>query len=95
MKGDEAAKRIWAAKYAEADISFEGQDPMRLNEGQDVEVWPIDSGSRHHDRGQLVGINEQEIVLELPPKAGQQGVRLHCPRTNFRIRAVMAGDSRL
>jgi hypothetical protein len=95
LKGEEAAKRVLGAKYAELESDVEEQDSMGLNKGRDVEVWPIDSGSRHHDRGQLVGINEQEIVLDLPSKAGQRGVRLHCPRTNFRIRAVTRGNSKL
>ena len=94
LKGDEAAQRILGANHAEREIYFQEQDPMRLNKGQDVEVWPIDSGSRHLDRGRLVGINEHEFVLHLPSEAGQHGVRLHCPRTNFRTRAVTSGESK-
>jgi hypothetical protein len=71
------------------------QDPTNLQPGDEVEVWPIDTGFRHRDRGLLVGINEEEIVLQLRSGLIDQGVRLHCPRTNFRIRAVKAGEPKL
>jgi len=95
LKGDEAAKRISGANYAEAEAKVDEQDPMNLAQGEDVEVWPIDTGFRHRDRGQLVGINEEEIVLQLHSKTQDQDLRLHFPRTNFRVSAVEAGGSKL
>jgi glutathione S-transferase len=95
LKGEEAAKRILSAKYAEGEANIEEQDPMKLRKGETVEVSPIDSGFRHRDRGELVGINEEQIVLKIHTNTGGQEIRLHFPRTNFRIRAVTMGDSKL
>lgn len=95
LKGDEAAKRILAATYAEAEARMDEQDPINLGRGEDVEVWPTDSGSRHHDRGLLVCINEEEIVLQPHSKNGEQDIRIHFPRTNFRISPAKAGQSKL
>jgi hypothetical protein len=95
LKGVEAASRVLGAKYAEAEARFDEQDPSNLKQGQEVEIWPIDTGFRRRDRGLLVGINEEEIVLQLQPKPGEQELRLHFPRTNFRIKVAQAGESKL
>jgi hypothetical protein len=95
LKGAEAARRILSAKYAELEVKIDGQDPANLKQGDEVEVWPIDSGSRHHDRGTLVGINEEQIVLQLQAERGEQGLRLHFPRTNFRVMSVQRSESKL
>lgn len=95
MTGEEAARRVLGAKYAEAEVKFDEQDPTDLHSGDNVEVWPIDTGFRHRDRGLLIGINDEELVIQLHSKTGKEGVRLHCPRTNFRIRAVKESESKL
>jgi glutathione S-transferase len=95
LKGAEAASRVLGAKYAESEARIDEQDPTNLKHGEEVEIWPIDTGFRHRDRGLLVGINEEEIVLQLHPKPREQEIRLHFPRTNFRIQAVQAGESKL
>ncbi len=95
MKGAEAASRVSSAKYAEAGARIDEQDPANLKQGEDVEVWPIDSGFRLRDRGLLVGINEVEIVLQLHSNTKEQNIRLHFPRTNFRIKAMEVSGPKL
>lgn len=95
LNGEEAATRVLGAKYAEAEANFDEQDPTNLHSGDDVEVWPIDTGFRHRDRGLLIGIDEEELILQLHSKTGEEGARLHCPRTNFRIRAVKESEPKL
>jgi hypothetical protein len=94
LKGDVAAQRIFHASYAEKDLGIDQADPLGLQPGTRVEIYPTDSGSRHHDEGRLVGLSEDEAVLSI----GSEGkeVRVHFPRTGFRIKTLTArGESKL
>ena len=90
LKGADAVKHVTQADYFEAEGSVE-DDPLGLKKGQETEVWPIDSGFTHRDRGSLVALNSKEVVLAAQSKTGEKEVRIHHPRTNFRIRAVGGG----
>ena len=95
LKGDEALKYIVTAEYHESEGDVDPNDPLGLEKGQDVESWPIDSGSRHHDRGRLVSLNSKEVVLASQSKIGGKEIRIHHPRWNYRIRPVNAGGANL
>ncbi|KAL8843336.1 MAG: hypothetical protein Q9170_000194 [Blastenia crenularia] len=88
LKGAEAVKHISQADFAEPDGDVDSKDPLGLRKGQEVESWPIDSGYNHRDRGQLVALTRQEVVLKTQSKIGHRDVHIHHPRTNFRIKAV-------
>ena len=88
LKADAATKRVLSASFAEEEATVDGQDPLGLKKGQEVEVWPIDSGSKYKDTGALLGLSKEEVVLGVKPDAQGAEVRVHFPRTNFRIRAV-------
>jgi len=88
LKGDEAFRRIIHANFADNDVAIDEQDPLGLKKGEEVEVWPIDTGFTHRDRGLLVGLNQEEVVLAVRPEKEGEEIRLHFPRTNFRVRAV-------
>lgn len=88
LKGAEAVKFITQAEFADPDGNVDDKDPLGLKKGQDVESWPIDSGFTHRDRGQLVALTRQEVVLKTQAKLGHRDIHIHHPRTNFRIRAV-------
>ena len=95
LKGPEAVKYIVSAEYHEPEGEVDASDPLGLVKGQDVESWPIDSGSRHHDRGKLVSLSSKEAVLASQSKVGGKEVRIHHPRWNYRIRPVNAGGANL
>ena len=90
LKGNAATERVLNAKFVEEDIGVNASDPVKLTKGQQVEVWPTDSGVRHHDRGSLIGLDDDEVVIE----AGT-GIRVHFPRSGFRVAAVGNHQSRL
>ena len=94
LKGQEAADRISKALHAEPESSIDADDPTGLKKGQEVEVWPIDSGSNHKDRGSLVGLSTKEIVIETKTSNGQT-FRVHTPRHGFRIRGIGKAGSKL
>jgi len=93
VKGAAASQRILDASFAEEDLSVDSADPLGLQHGTEVEVYPTDSGVKHHDKGRLVGLTEDEVVLSI--HAHDKEVRVHYPRTGFRIKAVNSGGSRL
>lgn len=64
-------------------------DPSGLQKGDEVEVWPTDSGSNHRDRGRLVKLDGGEIVVQ-GRTGGGKTVRIHAPRHGFRVRKVGA-----
>ncbi|KAL8956306.1 MAG: hypothetical protein Q9183_006341 [Haloplaca sp. 2 TL-2023] len=92
LKGAEAVKQITQAEFAEPEGEVEAHDPLGLRKGQYVESWPIDSGFRHRDSGQLVALTQREVVLKTQAKIGHKDVHVHHPRTNFRIQAVSGGS---
>ena len=91
LKGDAALKRIVDASFAEKEPTIDGQDPLSLKSGSEVEIWPIDTGVRHRDHGRVVGLTRDEVVLSVKSEAEGKEIRVHFPRTNFRIQAVRDG----
>lgn len=63
---------------------------LGLKKGDEVEVWPTDSGSNHRDKGKLVGMSKREVVWET-----EKGVRVHAPRRGFRVVKVEEGKGKL
>lgn len=89
LKGPEVAPKIEKLTYAEEEGSVEENDLSGLKKGQEVLVWPIDSGSRNKDRGTLSSLTGKEIVIEKRTESGGI-VRIHAPRHGFRVAAVDA-----
>ena len=92
LKGAEAAKQVEAALSIDAEPVIDAKDPLGLQANTIVEVWPIDSGSRHRDVGTLLGLDIDEVVIGVKTQNGQE-IRLHFPRQQFRIRAVSSDSS--
>lgn len=90
LSGQEAIDQISKADYAEPESEVESGDPLGLEKGQEIEVWPIDSGFNNKDRGKLVGLSGAEIVIQSKTKNGV-AVRVHAPRHGFRLRGIDKG----
>ena len=95
LEGEEMLKYVTSADFAKQEARVDEDDPLALKEGQDVEVWPTDTGFRHKDRGRLVGLTKMEVVIEVESKVGGRVVRIHAPRTGFRVRAVGGDGSKI
>ncbi|CAG8982827.1 hypothetical protein HYALB_00006636 [Hymenoscyphus albidus] len=95
IKGPEALEIVSSSDFAEG-LHQEGniEDPTGLKLGQEIEVWPIDSGFRNRDRGTLVRLDGEEVVIERVNGRGVV-VRVHAPRHGFRVRVVGGEESRL
>lgn len=94
LKGAEALEQISKSEFAEPEGEVDSDDPTGLKKGQEIEVWPIDSGFSHKDKGKLVALSGAEIVIESKTENGQS-VRVHTPRHGFRLRGVRNGGSNL
>ncbi|MCJ1468581.1 hypothetical protein MMC07_007210 [Pseudocyphellaria aurata] len=88
LRSAEAIKHILQADFAESEGQVDENDPVGLKKDQDVESWPIDTGSNHRDRGRLVALTSTEVVLASPSKVGGKEIHIHHPRTSFTIQAV-------
>lgn len=95
VKGSEVLEYITGkAKFAESIGEVDANDPLGLKAGDEVEIWPHDSGFSHKDRGRLVTLTPNEVVIS--KKIGREGeIRLHAPRWGFSISKIEDGWSRL
>ncbi|KAG9243261.1 hypothetical protein BJ878DRAFT_424010 [Calycina marina] len=94
LKGDEALKQINNSEFAEEEGVVDTQDPTELKKRQEIEVWPIDTGFSHKDRGPLIALSSSEIVIESRTKDGVV-VRVHTPRHGFRLRGVNSASAKI
>lgn len=85
VSGEEVLNGLQDATFVEAEGGVDENDPLKLQMGQEVVVWPTDVGTSRRDSGRLVELNAQEVVLQRKTADGRFDVRLHFPRTNFRI----------
>jgi len=89
LKGPEALQTVVkSAKGAIGGRGVDGKDPLGLQAGDEVEVWPIDSGFGHRDRGLLVLLTKDEVAIEVKTKEGGHDIRVHMPRWGFRVQKV-------
>lgn len=86
LKGADAIKQITGADFVEPEVSVDLNDPLGLKPGENIEVWPTDTGVNHRDQGHLVGLTSDEVVLECQTKMAEKVVRVHAPRRGFQIR---------
>ena len=80
LSGNDAVRKILESPDGAKHSIVDKADPLGLKVGQPVEVWPTDSGSKHHDIGSLVSLSVDEVCIR-----NSKGVFVHFPRWNFRI----------
>lgn len=89
---EEVAKRVFGEGVGFVGVEEEfdevGTRELGLEKGAVVEVWPTDYGSPQRDRGRLVGLRTNEVVVEVDVEEKGKCVRLHFPRTGFAVRRV-------
>ncbi|KAF5387812.1 hypothetical protein D9615_000378 [Tricholomella constricta] len=89
ITGEEAAASIMASSFESYDVvGFNTTEAARLalKLNEQVQIAPDDTGRKYLTVGKLVGINMEEVVIEVQ---GFQGlVRCHFPRLGFTLKAV-------
>jgi glutathione S-transferase len=86
LSAEETVRRIEGAGYFEDEGVVDPADPLRLEKGQIVDVFPTDmaSGFAHRDSGKLLSISVMDVCIQTKTKNGKD-IRIHFPRTNFKI----------
>lgn len=80
LDGAAMRSRVLSASSHAQPTEFAKNDPLQLIPGDEVEVLASDYGFTHKDRGAVVGLTVDEVVIR-----NAQGLHLHFPRWNFRI----------
>lgn len=91
VSGEEAAQTIVSSSYFEGSATEVVQSEplvkaLGVKRGDNVVVFPLDTGSSHKDSGVLLKLDGKEVVFET--KTDLQGspvIRVHAPRHGFRI----------
>lgn len=87
LDGQAAAAQIHRSEFAEASVAVDGNDPLGLREGADVELYPADWGTEHRERGRLVGLTADEVTVAVVNK-DEVEIRIHAPRSGFKVREI-------
>jgi glutathione S-transferase len=96
VKGPEAIEKILNSSSPEVIDTVVANDPLGLEKGQEIKVWPLDSGMKQRDVGKLIGLTAGvggEVVFEVKTQIEGKTVKVHAPRHGFRI--VKSGGARL
>jgi hypothetical protein len=85
IKVDELIKQIAGSRFYEAVGEVDANDPTALKAGDEVTVWPIETGSGHKDSGKLLGLTPHDIVISKRTKVDNVEIHIHMPRWGFRV----------
>lgn len=85
VSGEEVVEYMQHAKFAESVGEVAANDPLGLKPGDEVEVFPIDTGSANRDRGTLLTLTPSEVVVGKKMNVGNSPIRVHYQRWGFRI----------
>lgn len=88
LSGDDAVTKVLGSNFQDADRELKVQaDPTGFQQGEEVEMYPIDTGYNSKDKGRLVGLDAHEAVLQARSQRDPGvEVRIHHPRWNFAIK---------
>ncbi|KAF2106450.1 hypothetical protein BDV96DRAFT_590965 [Lophiotrema nucula] len=78
-------KHVLEAKEPLGDLEVIEDDPLKLKNGDEVDVYPSDYGMSHKDRGSLIGLTISTVTIR-----NSKGLNLHFPRWNFRVEKVQS-----
>ena len=91
---DLVVETIFEAGFAEqGKLGVDQNDILRLTHGQQIQVAPVDFGFTHIDKGELVGLSRNEVVVNV--KAAREhdfNLRLHFPRINFKVTLIRSDE---
>lgn len=94
VKGEQATSLVTSSRFTDQTMVVDVNDPLNLKEGTMVELFPLDSGHTHRDRGLLVKLTKDEVAISLQSKSGVE-LHVHAPRWQFRVKAIEGGHARL
>ena len=87
LNGNEALDFITSSSLEEHQGDVDSDDPLGLQKGTEVELYPTDWGSEHRDTGQLVALTQDEVTVAARSKDATE-LRIHALRTGFRVTEI-------
>lgn len=87
LSGPDAVSKILGSGFEEDGLEVKA-DPSGLQQGQEVEMYPVDTGFNYRDSGKLVGLSRSEAVVRTVSMQDGKEMRVHYPRWNFIIGSV-------
>ena len=90
LKGPDAVSQILNAGFQESDAELKIEsDPQKIQEGDEVEMWPVDTGYDRKDSGRLVRLDVNEMAVRTLTQQDGKEIRIHYPRWNFDIKKAV------
>lgn len=92
LAGPDAVSKVLGSSFQDSDSALKVEaDPEGLKRGDEVEMWPLDTGFNAKDAGRLVKLDTNEAVVQAKSEQGGTEVRIHYPRWNFGIQRAGEG----
>lgn len=87
LDGNRMSERVRGSISACEIVTFEKDDPLKFQLGEQVEVFPSDYGQMGKTTGTIIGLSTNEVVVR-----NQLGIHVHFPRWNFSIKRTGASS---
>ncbi|RMY52428.1 hypothetical protein D0865_05801 [Hortaea werneckii] len=93
LKGQDAVKATLTVDSSDQTPSVDLGDPLGLEEGRLVELYPTDGGGSapFKDQGRLWRLDKNEVAISMQAPSGEE-VRIHAPRWHFRVKKTPASS---
>jgi len=88
LEGQEAVNFILSSEFTKPNGTVDANDPLGIEKDTVVEIYPTDWGSEYRDHGRLSALTLGEVTVVARSSAGDTEVRIHAPRTGFRITEI-------
>ncbi|KAI9894639.1 MAG: hypothetical protein M1814_001995 [Vezdaea aestivalis] len=97
LNGNESAEQILATPLASdsSRLAVDESHPLQFKKLEEVEIWPVDSGLKHRQRGRLLMLTVNEIGVQTTTEVAGKTVILHFPRHGYRLQHVGGSDAKL
>lgn len=87
LDGQAAAEHVLRSDFGRSEMSIDEKDPTGLRAGVEVEIYPGDWVTEHKDRGRLIGLTVDEVIIAVRSEKDVE-IRIHAPRTGFKIKEI-------
>lgn len=92
MDGDSVVKWLEKCRMASGRDVVDENDAQGFEAGAHVEVYPADWGSEHRASGRLVALAPDCVTIM---GEGAMDLRIHAPRTGFKVTLSPNGGTKL
>ncbi|RMY76176.1 hypothetical protein D0863_02119 [Hortaea werneckii] len=91
LKGQDAVQATLTADSSDQTPEVDLGDPLGLEQGTLVELYPTDGGGADpfKDQGRLWRLDKNEVAISVQAPSGEE-VRIHAPRWHFRVKKASA-----